>query len=95
MRPRARSLSATCAAGVGEPSLVPLVWSLGRQMIVSCGNSPRAANCFSSARMKSARYWSGTSISQPTYPVGEKGRMVSIIGSLAKTASSLSPFHVR
>ncbi len=66
MRPKARSLSATVAAGVGEPSLVPLVWSLGRQMIVSCGNSPRAVNSASSSRMKSARYWSGTAISQPT-----------------------------
>ncbi len=45
--------------------------------------------------MKSARYWSGTAISQPTYAVGENGRMVSIIGVLAKTASSLSPFQVR
>ena len=50
MRPKARSLSATVAAGVGEPGLVPLVWSLGRQMIVSCGNSPRAVELGELAR---------------------------------------------
>ena len=81
--------------GRGGAGLVPLVWSLGRQMMVSCGNSPRAVNPASSLMMKSARNWSGTAISHPTYAVGENGRMVSIIGSLAKTASSLSPFQVR
>ncbi len=96
MRPKARSLSATEAAGVGDPSLVPLVWSLGRQMITSCGNSPALRELLRApARMKSARYWSGTAISQPTYAVGEKGPIVSIIGSLSKTTSWLSPFHVR
>ena len=37
--PKARSLSATWAAGVGEPAGVPLVWSLGRQMMIEVGNA--------------------------------------------------------
>ena len=44
MRPKARSLSATHAAGVGEPSFVPLVWSLGRQIRTRSGNVPLFSN---------------------------------------------------
>ena len=35
--PSARSLSATQALGVHHPSLVPIVWSLGRMTITRLG----------------------------------------------------------
>ena len=54
MRPKAKSLSATHAAGVGEPLLVPLVWSSGRQMKTRPGNEPEASNSLNSRMKKSA-----------------------------------------
>ena len=44
--PNARSLSATCAAGVGEPAFVPLVWSFGSQMMERFGILSAASNFF-------------------------------------------------
>jgi hypothetical protein len=87
MRPNARSLSATQAAGVGHFALVALVWSFGRQMRVSCGNLPSSTNLASSFRKKSARYWSGTDIDQPTYSVGEYSRSDGSTGSQPKITS--------
>ena len=44
--PNARSLSATCAAGVGDPGFVPLVWSFGSQTMTRFGRLSAASNCF-------------------------------------------------
>ena len=52
----AAGLAAMHEAGVGAPGFVPLVWSLGRQMMTRLGNSPFASNSFNSRRKKSARY---------------------------------------
>ena len=88
IRPKARSLSAMQASGVGQLAAVPLVWSFGRQMMTRFGYSPRASNSANSRMKKSARNWSGTLISHPTAPGGENGRIDSIAGSDAKITSS-------
>src|SRR5271165_2327896 len=45
-RPTARSLSATQAFGVGEPTFVPAVWSLGKRTNAKAGNcSPLPVFC--------------------------------------------------
>ena len=80
--PRARSLSATWASGVGQSGLVPLVWSLGRQMMLRLGKSPRCSNCFSSPMNCAARNTSGMSRSQPTVLVARYGRSDSMAGRL-------------
>ena len=64
--PKARSLSATIAAGVGQPALVPLVWSFGRQMMLRFGKFPVCSNCLSSLMNCAARKTSGICRSQPT-----------------------------
>src|SRR3954470_21427822 len=59
IRPRARSLSATIARGVGQPGLVPQVWSAGRLIVIRCGIAPCRSNAFRSARIRSVRETSG------------------------------------
>jgi hypothetical protein len=48
--PKARSLSATIAEGVGQFVFVALVWSFGNQMIVRFGRLSTASNSFSLSR---------------------------------------------
>ena len=57
--PSARSLSATIAVTVGEPTFVPAVWSLGSRSTCIFGISPAASNRFSSLMKRSARFTSG------------------------------------
>ena len=57
--PSARSLSATIAVTVGDPTFVPAVWSLGSRSTCIFGISPAASNRFSSPMNRSARFTSG------------------------------------
>ena len=63
--PRARSLSARWARGVGIPGVVPLVWSFGSTSIVRLGHEPRVSASRSSRVKMSARSTSGIRMFQP------------------------------
>ena len=57
--PSARSLSATIAVTVCDPTFVPAVWSLGSRSTCIRGISPAVSNRFSSLMKRSARFTSG------------------------------------
>ena len=57
--PSARSLSATIARGVGLPTCVPVVWSLGKRRTMNCGMPPSFSKRCSSSMKRSARFSSG------------------------------------
>src|SRR5258708_1800890 len=64
--PRARSLSATDAFGVGIPGTVPEVWSFGSSITIKLGKLSFFSNWCSSLMHSSALHISGTILGKPT-----------------------------
>src|ERR1700722_11086935 len=64
-RPRARSLSATIALGVGKFVALPAVWSFGRYRMLNAGQKPLDCAALNSFRKPSTRTWSGIAKPKP------------------------------